>query len=209
MDADELTSLLRPGHHRTLVHRMSALNETERRRLAPTIRKQSSWSFTGKHDDTALALAVLGLLGGVRQIARAMPTHGFDDRLVEAHGVQVLRDLVDIDHLLALGLDDDRGFRLVERRDAADISFRPFQPRTSEGPQRDLLRRRATSFECRLGELRFRPLRQRAEVTLPSATASKSNGKISCPCRHSALSFAGLISGESFHAERAKPFSSF
>ena len=92
MDADELTSLLRPGHQQTLVHRMAPLNETERRRLAPTIRKQSSWSFSGKHDDTALALAVLGLLGGVRQIARAMPTHGYDDRLLETYGVRVLRD---------------------------------------------------------------------------------------------------------------------
>ena len=91
MDADELTSLLKPGHQQTLVHRLGQLNEAERKKLAPQLRKWMGWTFRDKFDRNSLRLAAFGCLGGVRQIATNVDFWDLDRALVPL-AVQVLRD---------------------------------------------------------------------------------------------------------------------
>jgi hypothetical protein len=85
--------------------------------------------------------------GEERVVARA------DDRRLRQRrqpvGIQVLRDLVDVDDLLALGLDDDGGFGLVERGDAADIEADIMVPMTAMAAIMILRRRKVAVMRRR------------------------------------------------------------
>lgn len=93
MDAEHLTSLLAPNHQRTLVKQLGQLNEAQRKKLAPVVRKAAEWGASQQHDAVSLALAVLGTLGGARQAASALPwgAERSDQEFVSL-AIQVLRD---------------------------------------------------------------------------------------------------------------------
>ncbi len=69
MLAEELEPMLTPRRREYLTIRLAPLTEKQRKALSAEVRRCSDYRVRRSLDDSALALAVLGCLTGVRQVA--------------------------------------------------------------------------------------------------------------------------------------------
>ncbi|HET7689751.1 MAG TPA: DUF6493 family protein [Nocardioidaceae bacterium] len=91
MDARELSDLVAHGQVDTLVHRLAPLNEKERKLLVPGVKQMLDYRNRSQYPEWPLAVAVLGTIGGERQVARALENM-WNLHVLGDHGVRVLRD---------------------------------------------------------------------------------------------------------------------
>lgn len=91
MLAEELEPMLTPRRREYLTIRLAPLSQKQRKALSAEVRRCSDYRVRRSLDDSALVLAVLGCLTGVRQVAGALRWLRLD-RDAEPLAAQVLRD---------------------------------------------------------------------------------------------------------------------